>query len=309
MSRMFRWVLRVFLWALLLSVIAGVVTFLYFISDHELPDVEGIANYKPKVVTRVLASDGQIIGELYEERRTVVPYKQIPRLVVNAFIDAEDAQFFEHKGINFIGVMRAIVQSLLQGQRLRGASTITQQLVRTYLLNSNRRTLRRKIQEMYLALRLERRLRDKEMILWRYLNQIYFGHGRYGVEEAARFYFGKSVSDVNAGEAALLASLPKGPEKLSPRHNAERAKERQRYVLAQMARYRHITQEEAQKFAEEPIRLVREPPPLYAVAPEFVDEVEKNVDRKVHCGAAAVSRTERAHDLRPAGAACSARGA
>ena len=264
----------------LLAAIAGAAMFLYYTSDPSLPTIDRISDYHPKIVTRVLASDGQLIGELFEERRTVIPRERIPRIVINAFVDAEDAQFFEHRGLNYMGMLRAFVQSLLQGHHLRGASTITQQLVKTYVLKSSERSLRRKIQEMYLALRLERKLRDKEEILWLYLNQIYFGHGRFGIEEAARFYFGKSVSDVNAGEAALLASLPKGPEEISPRHNPDRAKNRQRYVLSQMARYRHVSQEEAQKFAEEPIRLIKEPPPLYILAPEFVDEAEKMLIEK-----------------------------
>lgn len=256
-----------------LALFAGV--FLYYTSDRSLPTIDQISEYHPKVTTRILASDGQLIGELFEERRTVVPRERIPRLVMNAFVDAEDAQFFEHRGLNYTGMLRAVLQSLLQGRHLRGASTLTQQLVKTYVLKSSERSLKRKVQEMYLALRLEQKLKDKEEILWLYLNQIYFGHGRYGIEEAARFYFGKSVSDVNAGEAALLASLPKGPEEISPRKNPERAKNRQRYVLSQMARYHHISQEDAVKFADEPIRLVKEPPPLYLLAPEFVDEAEK----------------------------------
>jgi penicillin-binding protein 1A len=263
-----------------LAVAGAAAVFVYYTSDPSLPTIDRISDYHPKIVTRVLASDGQLIGELYEERRTVIPRERIPRVVINAFVDAEDAEFFQHRGLNYMGMVRAVIQSFLQGRHLRGASTITQQLVKTYVLKSSERSLRRKVQEMYLALRLERKLRDKEEILWLYLNQIPFGHGRFGVEEAARFYFGKSVSDVNAGEAAVLASLPKGPEEISPRRNPERAKNRQRYVLSQMARYHHISQEEAQKFAEEPIRLVKEPPPLSTLAPEFVDEVEKMLAEK-----------------------------
>ncbi len=263
-----------------LAVAGAAAVFIYYTSDPALPTIDKISDYHPKLVTRVLASDGQLIGELFEERRTVVPRDRIPRVVINAFVDAEDAQFFEHRGLNYMGMVRAVIQSLIQGRHLRGASTITQQLVKTYVLKSSERSPRRKIQEMYLALRLERNLHDKEEILWLYLNQIYFGHGRFGIEEAARFYFGKSVSDVNAGEAALLASLPKGPEEISPRHNPERAKNRQRYVLSQMARYHHISQEEAQKYAEEPIRLIKEPPPLSTLAPEFVDDVEKMLAEK-----------------------------
>ena len=260
------------------AVVAGLVW--HYTSDPSLPTIDRVSDYHPKVVTRVLAADGQLIGELYEERRTVIPRERIPRVLINAFVDAEDAQFFEHKGLNYMGMVRAVIQSAMQRGHLRGASTITQQLVKTYVLKSSERSLKRKIQEMYLTLRLERKLQDKEEILWIYLNQIYFGHNRYGIEEAARFYFGKSASDVNAAEAAVLASLPKAPEEISPRRNAERAKNRQRYVLSQMARYHHISQDEAQHAADAPIQLVKEPPPLGALAPEFVDEVEKELAKR-----------------------------
>lgn len=276
-SRIYRIVRTVVLLLLLLGCLAvtGVAAlFLYYSSDPSLPTIDKIADYRPKVTTRVLASDGQLIGEIFEERRTVIPRERIPRVIVDAFVDAEDAQFFEHHGLNYIGMFRAVLQSLWQGRHLRGASTLTQQLVKTYVLKSSERSLKRKVQEMYLALRLEKML-SKEEILWLYLSQIYFGHGRYGIEEAARYYFGKSVTDVHPGEAALLASLPKGPEEISPRRNAERAKLRQRYVLSQMARYHHLSDAEAVKWAEAPIQLVKEPPPQSSLAPEFVDEVDK----------------------------------
>lgn len=256
---------------------AGV--FLYYTSDSSLPTIDKAGDYHPKVVTRVLASDGQLIGELYEERRTLIPVDRLPQVVINAFIDAEDAQFFEHKGLNYYGMLRAVLNDLRPGAHLQGASTITQQLVKTYVLKSGERTLRRKVQEAYLARRLEDKL-DKKTILWIYLNQIYFGHGRYGIEEAARFYFGKSVSAVTLAEAAVLASLPKGPEEISPRRRPERAKERQRYVLSQMVRYRHATKEEAERAANEPIRLVAEPQSVAGLAPEFVDEVERYLSEK-----------------------------
>lgn len=254
-----------------LAGVAGL--FLYYTRGESLPTIDRVSDYHPKVVTRVLAQDGQLIGELFEERRTVVPRERVPRLVMNAFIAAEDAQFFEHPGVNLWAFARAIVQSVIHRRHLRGASTITQQLVKTYVLKSSERSPRRKIQEMYLALRLEKMLM-KEEILWIYLNQIYFGHNRYGIEEAARFYFGKSVSDLDAGEAALLASLPKGPEEISPRRNPQRAKDRQSYVLSQMARYHFISQDEATRFANTPIRLVNEPTSLGSLAPEYVEMVE-----------------------------------
>lgn len=255
-----------------LAGVAGV--FLYYTRGEQLPTIDKVSDYHPKVVSRVLASDGQLIGELFEERRTLVPKERVPRLVMNAFISAEDAEFFQHPGVNLWAFARAIIQSVVYRRHLRGASTITQQLVKTYVLKSNERSLRRKVQEMYLALRLEKML-SKEEILWIYLNQIYFGHNRYGIEEAARYYFGKSVSDLDAGEAAVLASLPKAPEEISPRRNPQRCKDRQSYVLSQMARYHFIAQEEATRFANAPIRLIKEPGSLGALAPEFVDEVDK----------------------------------
>lgn len=277
--RVLRTVLLVGLLGLSVAVAAVAGLFLYYTSDPSLPTIDKTGDYHPKVVTRVLAADGQLIGEIFDERRTVVPRERIPRLVIDAFVDAEDAQFFEHGGINYMGMVRALVQAMLQGQHLRGASTLTQQLVKTYVLKSSERSLKRKVQEMYLALRLEKKL-SKEEILWLYLNQIYFGHGRYGIEEAARYYFGKSVTEVNAGEAAVLASLPKAPEEISPRRNPERTKLRQRYVLSQMARYHHVSQEDAIRFAESAIRLVPEPAATATLAPEFVDLVEKELVKR-----------------------------
>lgn len=275
---------RVFLVSLVagflgVSLVAAI--FLYYTRGESLPTIDKVSDYHPKVVTRVLASDGQLIGELFEERRTVVPRDRIPRVVINAFIAAEDAHFFEHPGVNVWALMRAMLQSIVYRRSLRGASTITQQLVKTYVLKSNERSLRRKVQEMYLALRLERML-SKEEIIWLYLNQISFGHGRFGIEEAARYYFGKSVSDLDAGESAVLASLPKAPEEFGsalrdskdPKRQ-NRAKERQRYVLSQMARYHFIAIEEADRLANQPIQVVKEPPSLVGLAPEFVDEAER----------------------------------
>lgn len=277
--RVLRTVLLLGLLCVFLGVVGVAALFLYYTSDPSLPTIDKTGDYHPKVVTRVLAADGQLIGEIFDERRTVVPRERIPRLVIDAFVDAEDAQFFEHGGVNYMGMVRAMVQSLLQGSHLRGASTLTQQLVKTYVLKSSERSLKRKVQEMYLSLRLEKKL-SKDEILWLYLNQIYFGHGRYGIEEAARFYFGKSVAEVNPAEAAVLASLPKAPEEISPRRNPDRTKLRQRYVLSQMARYRHLSQEDAIKFAEDKIRLVAEPPAAGALAPEFVDLVERELIKR-----------------------------
>ena len=249
---------------------------LVYASDPDLPRLDRAADYKPKVVTHVLAQDGELIGEIFEERRTVVPRQKIPDVMMHALIDAEDAGFFEHAGLSYWGMLRALLYDLKPGGRMQGASTLTQQLVRNVLLKTNARTLKRKIQEMILARRLEQSL-SKDEILTIYLNQIAFPYQRFGVEEASCFYFGKSISDVDAGEAAVLASLPKGFN-IDPVKHPDRAKERQKYVLSQMVRYHHLTEAEAEKFARAPIRLVKNANPYLGSAPEFVDQVRKVLD-------------------------------
>ncbi|MEM9490070.1 MAG: PBP1A family penicillin-binding protein, partial [Myxococcota bacterium] len=219
-------------------------------------------------------------GEIFTERRTYIPFEEIPKLVTNAFIAAEDADFYKHQGLDYWGMLRALYINLRERSRKQGASTITQQVVKTFFL-SREKKLRRKIQEIILARRLEDAL-SKEEILALYLNQIYFGHGRYGIREAARFYFGKAVKDLHAGEAALLAGLPKGPERYSPKKskNRERAKTRQKYVLEQMAHLGFISADEAKKWVDEPIAVVRDPFPEMGAAPEWVDEVRRELTER-----------------------------
>jgi penicillin-binding protein 1A len=258
--------------------VGAVGLFLVLAADPDLPRIDAVADYRPKVVSKVLAADGELIGEIYEERRTVVPRNKIPAVMIHAIVDAEDAQFYEHGGISYWGIFRAVVDDLRPGAHMRGASTLTQQLVRNLILKSFVRSgvagIKRKVQEMILSKRLESRL-SKDEILYLYLNQIEFPYQRFGVEEAAQFYFGKSIADVDAGEAALLASLPKGPSEIDPWKHPDRAKERQRYVLSQMERYHHLTAAEAERFARLPIRLVKPATTAVGTAPEFVDEVKK----------------------------------
>lgn len=274
---------RIALVLTLLGALAGgglvVGVFYYYGSDPELPKLDRVADHTFKVVTQVLAQDGELIGELYEERRTVVPKEKIPDVVKWAFVDAEDAGFYEHKGLSWVGMLRAVLYNLRPGAHMQGASTITQQLVRNMILKTNARTLRRKVQEIILSRRIEEQL-TKDEILWLYLTLIEFGHRRFGVEEAAKFYFGKSIVDCDAGEAALLASLPKGPTDIDPWKNPDRAKDRQRYVLSQMQRYGHVSKEAAEKFASNPIRIVRNPAPAVGTAPEFVTEVKKLIEER-----------------------------
>ena len=219
-----------------------------------------------------------MIGEIFEERRTYVGLDRISPTMVQAIIDAEDAEFRTHEGLDFKGMIRAFWVNLRSGETKQGASTITQQVVKTFLL-SPERTFKRKMQEIILARRLEQAL-DKDEILTLYLNQIYFGHGRYGVEEAARFFFGKGAAELDVGEAALLAGLPQSPERLSPLKHPQAAKERQTYVLGQMVRRGHLPEAEAKKWIEAPIRVVKEADPYREVAPEVVEVVREELKKK-----------------------------
>ncbi len=247
--------------------------------DPNLPNIQKLGDYHPKQVTTILDANDRRIGEL-GERRTFVPYDKIPPIVVDAFIAAEDNNFWKHGGVDYYGMARAFFANLRAGHTKEGASTITQQVVKNFLL-TNERSFKRKIQEIILARRLEKAL-TKQDIMTLYLNQIYFGGRRYGVQEAARFYFGKDISQVDAGEAAVLASMPKEPEILyhSLRgKNPERIKDRQTYVLNQMAKLGMIKPAEAQKFINAPIQVVKDPFPELGRAPEWVDLVKKELVR------------------------------
>ncbi|HVY38941.1 MAG TPA: transglycosylase domain-containing protein, partial [Polyangia bacterium] len=252
--------------------IAGLVAlFSYYGSDPKLPDLARLDTYRPKQVTRILDRTGAPIGEMGTEKRTVVPYSAIPKLLIQAVVAAEDADYFNHGGLDYRGMARAFIEDVLRGRRAQGGSTITQQVVKNLVL-SPERTMRRKVQEIILARQLSQKL-SKEEVLALYLNQIYYGHGRYGCEEAARYYFGKSVRDIDLAEAALLAGLPQSPERLSPRKHPDAAKTRQRYVLGQMAERGYIQRAVADKVAAEPIRLVREPASARGIAAEAIDIV------------------------------------
>lgn len=256
----------------------GLALLFWWYGRNGLPQIEKLSDYHPPQVTVVTDRAGQRIGEIYapDGRRTYVPFEKIPKLVVDAFIAAEDQSYWEHSGIDYWGMLRALLANLRSGgAKKQGASTITQQVVKTFLL-SPEKTMRRKVQEIILARRLENNL-SKAEILTLYLNQIYLGHGRYGIVEAARYYFGKEIFQLTAGDAAVLAALPKSPTNISPRTHPQRAKERQIYVLRNLAALGKITQAEAQKWIDAPIALVKEPYPFLDAAPEIVDLVRKEL--------------------------------
>jgi penicillin-binding protein 1A len=281
--RITKWTLIVGGSLFLLGVIGVASVFYYYGSDASLPKIQTLDDYHPKVTTRIMSADGQLIGEVFTERRTVVPYEQIPPVLIQAVLCAEDADFFEHGPLNYWGIARALFKDVTSGQARQGGSTITQQVVKTMLL-SREKTVRRKVQEIVLAYRLEKEL-TKEQILDLYLNQIDFGGSRYGVEEAARYYFAKDVKDVNLAEATILASLPQSPERYCPRSkDADLAglKARQKYVLDQMVDHGYISQAQDDAVASAPIPLAPENQiaPYEGSAPEVVDEVTRELQQQ-----------------------------
>jgi len=210
---------------------------------RNLPQITSLKDYQPSIVTTVYADDDSLIAEFYLERRIVVPLEQIPQTLVEAFVSAEDSRFFEHEGIDFLGILRALWKNIKARGIVQGGSTITQQVTKSLLL-SPERSFTRKLKEAILAYRIEKYL-SKQEILFLYLNQIYLGHGAYGVQAAAQNYFGKNVEELNLAECATLAGLPQAPSRYSPYSHPERAKERQVYVLNRMVADGYITTNQA----------------------------------------------------------------
>jgi penicillin-binding protein 1A len=244
--------------------------------EEGLPSIGDLrGNYHPAQVTRVLARDGTILAELFTERRTVVPIASLPPHVKLAVLAAEDAGFYEHEGLNYYGILRAFLVNLRAGRTRQGGSTITQQVVKNLLLDPER-TYRRKIREALLARRLEQEL-TKDDILELYLNHIYFGHGRYGIEEAARDNFGKSARDVTIAEAALLAGLVAGPEVYSPRKNMTRALARRAFVLDQMHAKGFLSDGQYASAKDEPLHLAAETESNSELCPEAVEIAKRTL--------------------------------
>ncbi|WP_157061389.1 penicillin-binding protein 1A [Anaeromyxobacter dehalogenans] len=243
---------------------------------RELPAFDGLKDYAPLVSTRVFGADGEEVFQFARERRTVVPIDGIPDVLKKAVLAAEDARFYEHEGVNYLAIARCAAKGLLGGGVKCGGSTITQQVVKTFLLPTEWR-VKRKVKELVLAPRLEQNL-TKDEILYLYLNQIYFGHRRYGVEEASRFYFGKGVKDLTLGEAAALAGVIQSPMRWSPVNHPARAKERQKYVLRRMMEEGFITRAQAEAEAARAIRT--RPPPEDPPGAWYADAVRKYLDER-----------------------------
>lgn len=255
--------------------VGALVAFLLFRHYSEgLPSVETLkSGYDPPQISRILASDGTLLSSVFTERRTVIPFSEIPDATKLAFLAAEDARFYEHEGLNYLGMLRAAWVNLRAGRISQGASTITQQVVKLILLDQTR-TFRRKVQDQILALRLEQYL-TKDEIFALYLNLIPLGHGRYGIEEAARFYLGKRAADLDAAESALIAGIVPNPTRYSPRKNPERALARRTFVLEQMRAKGFVTPEYFEQLVDAPLRLAPEVDTQAALCPEAVDAAKK----------------------------------
>ncbi|WP_407740213.1 penicillin-binding protein 1A [Hyalangium sp.] len=273
-ARLWKWTKRLLILGvvgLVLAVATGVGAYLYF--SRGLPSPEALRNYQLPQMTKVTCADGTLCAEFYKERRTVVRVEDLPKHVRDSFLAAEDADFYKHEGLDFWGITRATIKNLIPGSRKSGASTITQQVVKNMLLTPER-SLGRKIREWILTPRVEQTL-TKDQILNLYINQIYYGHKRYGLEEASLYYFGKHAKDLSIGEAAVLGGTPQSPNRINPETNIVRAKARQRYVLGQLAEHHFLPKELVQPELEKPIVLAPRPPPL--VGGYYAEEIRRTL--------------------------------
>jgi penicillin-binding protein 1A len=267
---------RVFVLSLILyAVLAawGVSTVLRYV--REIPPIESLTSYTPSLVTRFYDVNGELVSELFIERRSVLSLSEIPVDMQRAVLAIEDDEFYRHVGINFKAIVRASIANLRARRTRQGGSTITQQLAKNIFL-TRERTIDRKIKELLLTLQMERNF-SKDEILQLYMNQIYFGHGAYGVQAAAKIFFGKNASELNLAECALLAGLPKAPQSYSPFKHPERALARRNTVLRRMRELGFITEQEESQTSGKPIKMLREPD-APAVASYFVEQVRLELE-------------------------------
>jgi penicillin-binding protein 1A len=261
---------------LLLAAVCGISGGLAYWTLSDLPRVDAIEGYVPMESSKVYSSDGKVLAEFYYERRTFVPYYKIPDQVKKAFVAIEDARFYSHSGIDFIGTIRALFHDIRARSMVEGGSTITQQLAKMLFLKPEK-SITRKVKEAILSLQIEKRY-TKDEILGLYLNQTYFGARAFGIEAAAQTYFGKPVADLSVGDAALLASLPKAPSFYSPFRNPARARKRRSLVLHEMLKHRFITAAEYKTALDDPIPV--SPHFRKYEAPYFIEMLRQQLELK-----------------------------
>ncbi len=275
-SKILKWSLWLVVSIVVLGAAATAGVFLYL--SKGLPKISSLTDYHPSVITTVYSDDNQKIAEFYKERRVVVPLDRIPKQLQQAFIAAEDSRFYKHRGIDLFSIVRAFFKNLEAGTIVQGGSTITQQVTKSFLLTPER-SYERKIKEAILAYRIDKSF-SKEDILYLYLNQIYLGHGAYGVQAASENYFGKSVDELDLAECAILAGLPQAPSRYSPFHYPERARQRQIYVLNRMEAEGFITNEEASEAINKILDIQPRRNWYLEKVPVYTEDIRRYVEKK-----------------------------
>ncbi len=280
MTKLFKNILVLFLSISLLTVI--VIFSILWTFSNNIPDYKFLKNYKPPVSSKMYSGNGDLVADFSKEKRIFVPYSAIPSNVINAFLSAEDKNFFTHPGVDAKGVLRATfnnITNIMTSKRLEGASTITQQVAKNFLL-TNEVSINRKIKEAILAFRIERAL-NKERILELYLNQIYLGSGAYGVAAASLEYFDKSIKELNYAEAALLAALPKAPSRYNPYNNIDLAKFRRDLVLKNLNQNGFLNLEKYNEYKNQNIELKKKKKIYLEDAQYYIEDVRKNIIDKL----------------------------
>jgi len=263
----------------LAAAILGIVSGVLFAYAGDLPGISALDDYAPSTISRVYGARGEIVGEFAIQRREVIPYEAIPPKLRQAILAAEDSEFEQHFGLSIPRIIVTLAKDIMERRKAGGASTLTQQLTRKLFL-TDEKTWERKIKEAILAIQIEKRYTKREIFTF-YCNQMYFGHGVYGVEAASRLYFGKSAKDLSLEEAALIAGILQGNVRQSPYVNRDAAVRRRNYTLTRMAEVGYITAAEAEAARKKPI-VVRDDPPsqTYSVAPYFLEEVRKELESR-----------------------------
>jgi len=265
-----------FILSVLLLLLYGGLLFFYY--SHRLPDFAPLKERNLNAYSIIYSEEDEVIGKFLMDNRIPISYERIPKQLVNAFIAAEDADFFRHKGVDYKGILRAMFKNFLAGRIVQGGSTITQQVTKTFFLTP-KRSLTRKLKEVAYAFGLEQNL-TKEEILGLYLNNIYLGNGAYGVEAAADSYFNKRTEQLNLAETAMMAGLVKAPSRYSPVNNLKRAKDRQAYVLTRMTELGFVSQEQKEKALRIPLKIQSKESAYFSRAPYFTEFIRHQVQRK-----------------------------
>src|SRR4051812_7799550 len=256
----------------------GVTTGVIFAYAGDLPQISALDDYAPSTISRVYGSRGEVVGEFAIQRREVIPYEAISPKLKQAIIAAEDSEFEQHFGLSIPRIIATLLRDIIERKKAAGASTLTQQLARKLFL-TDEKTWERKIKEALLAIQIEKRYTKRE-IFTLYCNQMYFGHGVYGVEAASGLYFGKSAKDLTLPEAAMIAGILQGNVRQSPYVNMDAALRRRNYTLGRMADVGFITPAEAEAARKTPITVRPDPPTQSSVAPYFLEEVRKELEAR-----------------------------